>query len=322
VGMAKNVGKTVCLRSILDYYKNQGEAIAVTSIGVDGEKTDVLYENSKPELTFYPGMLVQTSEFHYRQRKSTTEIIDVSREKTAMGRLISARVVLEGKMILSGYSYSAGLQRFIKEAHTAGSTTVLIDGALSRMSLASPVVAQAMILCTGAALSKNLVQLVKQTQYQYELINLPLYPLKNAVDFSSMQPGIWGISPEGEVHNFHIRSALQGKEAKEEIEKEVRKRKLTIYLSGLLNDSFLQLLLSFKEKPNIVVSDFTKIFVQPPLFYSFLKAGGRIFVVNRTQLLAVCANPISVDGYKMNSVQLCQTLSQALGREVYDIKKA
>lgn len=40
VGTAKNVGKTFCLQHILTHYRERGAALAVTSIGVDGENTD------------------------------------------------------------------------------------------------------------------------------------------------------------------------------------------------------------------------------------------------------------------------------------------
>ena len=165
VGMAKNVGKTVCLRALLQHYRRQDRAsqLAVTSIGVDGESTDALFKNAKPELDFYPGMIVQTSEQHYLRRRLSAEILDISRETTACGRLVTAKVLTPGKLMLSGYAYTQGLKRYISLAHQEGAATAIIDGALSRMSLASPFVSEAMVLCTGAALSKNMNELVSKT---------------------------------------------------------------------------------------------------------------------------------------------------------------
>ena len=39
-GMAKNTGKTVTLNYLLEQLRLRGKAVAVTSIGIDGEKTD------------------------------------------------------------------------------------------------------------------------------------------------------------------------------------------------------------------------------------------------------------------------------------------
>ncbi|MEG1909488.1 MAG: hypothetical protein RR190_00775, partial [Bacteroidales bacterium] len=167
-------GKTECLNYILSHYKHHGEALAITSIGVDGESADAVYQTAKPEITFYENMLVQTSEKHFAQRQSTCEILDVSAQQTALGRLITARIKTEGKLILSGSSHTQGLLDFVNTMQNLGAKTCLIDGALSRMSLASPAIAEAMILCTGAALSKSLTHLVQKTKFQYDLIRLPL----------------------------------------------------------------------------------------------------------------------------------------------------
>lgn len=50
--------------------------------------------------------------------------------------------------------------------------TTIVDGALSRLSLSSPAVTEAMVLATGAALSCNIPQLVRKTKYVYDLICL------------------------------------------------------------------------------------------------------------------------------------------------------
>lgn len=47
-----------------------------------------------------------------------------------------------------------------------------MDGALSRLSLASPAVTEAMILATGAAVAGNIPELVRKTKYVYELIGI------------------------------------------------------------------------------------------------------------------------------------------------------
>lgn len=56
-----------------------------------------------------------------------------------------------------------------------GAHTTLVDGALSRLSSASPTIAEAMILTTGASLSANMDELVNKTDFAVKLINLPEY---------------------------------------------------------------------------------------------------------------------------------------------------
>lgn len=323
--MAKNVGKTVCLRALLDCYRapEKARALAVTSIGMDGENTDSLFKTAKPELDFYPGMLVQTSEQHYFRRHLSADILDVSRETTACGRLVTAKVLTPGKLILSGYAYTGGLRQYIAQAHAFGAGTAVIDGALSRMSLASPFVSEAMILCTGAALSKNLNELVQKTRLQYSLMNLPVLGREQGCSgwigrLCEIRSGVHGIGPDGEIRSLDIPSLLQVDKHLDKIEPYCRPH-CYLYVSGLLSDSFLKFLSSRRHRPDLVVSDFTKLFVGMQAFEAFLRSGSRIWVLQQPEILGVCVNPFSPEGYMLDSLQLRERMGEALGREVYDI---
>ncbi len=337
VGTAKNVGKTFCLQRILAHYRDRGAALAVTSIGVDGENTDVFYKTPKPELTFYPGMLVQTSETHYRQRRLTADILEIGRTSTALGRLVTARVAVPGKLIISGPSDTEGLKAFIAYAHAAGHPTVLIDGALSRMSLASSAVAQGMILCTGAALSKSMDKVVQDAVFRYKLMQLPPVEPSELLGGAAADPvtverldrirqGVWGLSEEAGLVDLGLRSTLVGGlppilKGGGGVSGEKVAAPNALFIAGMLSDRFLQSLCERKPPLDLIVSDFTKIFVQPATYSLFLKRGGRLRVLRRTELLAVCANPCAPEGYAFDSARLCAALSRALDREVFDLRQ-
>lgn len=323
--MAKNVGKTVCLRALLDYCHRTGRArdIAVTSIGTDGEAVDQVYLTDKPELVFYPGMVVQTAEQYYHRRRLTAEILDISRESTACGRLVTARVRTPGKLIISGHAHTKGLQEYIRLVHRLGTRTAVIDGALSRLSLASPFVSEAMVLCTGAAVSKNLEELVRKTVFQYRLLNLPLFsglPVgqRLASSLQDLSSGVHGIDPQGDTSDLGIPSLLQIDKHIEKIEPYCRPGAF-LYVAGLLNDAFLNRLLARKHRPDIVVSDFTKFFFSEPVYKAFTLAGSRIRVLRQPRVVGLCVNPVSPDGYKLDSKALRGRMGEALGCPVYDI---
>ena len=150
VGLEKNTGKTECLNYILGQLGGQAERFALTSVGIDGESRDQVCQTAKPEI----------------------EVLDVSLERTALGRLITARARMSGKLLLSGPSDTAGLKALIDRLKARGVGTTIVDGALSRLSLASPAVTEAMILATGAAVAGNIPELVRKTKYVYELIGI------------------------------------------------------------------------------------------------------------------------------------------------------
>ena len=174
VGLEKNTGKTVTLNYLLSHLPADCR-VAVTSIGLDGETRDQVAGTEKPEITLRKGTVFGTTEKHYRQRKMVSELLDVSDEiRTALGRLVTARVITEGKVIIAGSGSTEMLKRWMRAVEKEVDL-ILVDGALSRMSLASPTVSEGMILATGAAYSANIDTLVRKTAYIVHLIGLPLW---------------------------------------------------------------------------------------------------------------------------------------------------
>ena len=199
-----------------------------------------------------------------------------------------------------------------------GIDLVIIDGALSRMSSASPAVSQSMILATGAAYSANINTLVSKTAHVVDLVNLELTSEKNRDTLSLLDKGLWFIDKQGQLHPLDTMTSLskdihfQGMEDCE-----------TLYVAGALVDGFLEKVRKNKnlKQVELVVRDFTKIFVTPQQFRLFIKAGGRISVLQKSKLIAVTVNPTSPSGYVLDSDTLCARLSEAIRLPVYDLIK-
>ena len=173
VGLEKNTGKTVTLNYLLRHLPSDVR-VGVTSIGLDGESRDQVVGTEKPEIMLRAGSLFATTEKHYRERRLVAELMDVSDIPTALGRLVTARTLIEGKVIIAGPGSTEQLKRWMRTVEKEVDL-ILVDGALSRMSLASPTVSEGMILATGAAYSANIDTLVRKTAYVVHLINLPLW---------------------------------------------------------------------------------------------------------------------------------------------------
>lgn len=319
VGLEKNTGKTECLKYVLDRLPVRDKRIAVTSIGIDGESVDQVTRTQKPEIVFPEGMYFGTSEMHYRQRRLTSELIDVSDESTSLGRVVTAKALTRGKILLSGPSSASSLKRWMGEMqHRFGIDLVVIDGALSRMSSASPAVSQSMILATGAAYSANIATLVNKTAFVVELVNLDLTSEANIRLLEPLDKGLWFIDKDGSLHSLDTLTSLS-----KDIHFEGMDGCETLYVAGALVDGFLEKLRKNKDlkQVELVVRDFTKIFVTPQQFRLFIKSGGRIKVLQKSKLIAVTVNPTSPSGYVLDSDTLCGKLSEAIGLPVYDLIK-
>ena len=62
IGMCKNAGKTTVLNSLIEECFAHGETPALTSIGRDGERSDVVTSTKKPEIFVYDGTIIATAE--------------------------------------------------------------------------------------------------------------------------------------------------------------------------------------------------------------------------------------------------------------------
>ena len=271
-GLEKNTGKTESLNYVLNRLKTMNTQIALTSIGVDGEKTDQVTRSPKPEITVYEGMIFVTSEKHYLERKIISEILDVSQERTALGRLITARARMQGNVILSGPSGTAEVRKLIENMEQYGVNTVIVDGALSRLSFASPAVTDALILATGASLSANIPQLVSKTNFVKQLIELPLVEDELAKRLQELKQGIWGIDETGRIHDLEISSVF----LLDKTDKDIFRFGNRIFIPGAITDKLIAFLLTQNKKVELIVSDFSRIFCSQNHFSSFLKRGNTL----------------------------------------------
>ncbi|MBO7489976.1 MAG: hypothetical protein J6T88_06835 [Bacteroidales bacterium] len=319
VGLEKNTGKTVCLNYILGRLNQLGVECAVTSIGIDGEQTDAVYGSAKPEITLYDGMTFITSEKHYRIRRLVSEIIDIDPRRTSLGRLVTAKVRCGGKVLLSGAASTGLLREQIGRFSAEGMPLTIVDGALSRLSLASPTVTDAMVLATGAAVSPNIGQLISKTRFVCRLIALEEVEPQLQQALSPLERGIWAVDSEGCIHDLHLNSAFM-------LDKEndsLFAYGTTLFAAGAVSDRLLKHLAAQKNIADIrlIVRDFTKLFITPEVYANYIKRGGQLTVLQRSKLIAVCLNPTSPQGYNLNSAEACKALSEALGMPVWDVMK-
>ena len=309
-GLAKNAGKTVTLNYLIREAHKKAYRIGVTSIGVDGESIDSVTHTEKPEIRLYSGMLFATSETHYRQRLIESEVISLSTRQTSLGKVVTAKALSDGKVLLSGPADTFSLRRLIDDMHRQEIQTVLVDGALSRVSIASPVVTDAVILATGAAVSPDIHTIVAKTRFVCSLIELPEADALQREKLKDFTSGIWALNEEGIPVDLGIKTSLDLKAIKDGILNYGPK----VYASGAVTDKLLRFLTSQKEikETELIVRDFTKIFVEPATLQLFLKKGGKIKVLKSCKLLAITVNPWSPAGFSVNRVKLQEALQKEI----------
>lgn len=317
VGMEKNAGKTQTLNYVLSRLRTFSKTIALTSIGVDGETLDIVTNTSKPEIEIYPNTTFITSQALYPQREIVSAIEEVSNQTTALGRLIQARAITQGKILLAGPSDTISLKKLIEKLEKS-IDLILIDGALSRKTFGSPSITQAMILSTGASLSASLNVVVKKTKFIYQMTQLPQYEGKFAEQLQQIENGIYAITDEG-IKDLQIPSLMMIDKYKDKI----FACGTRLFVAGALNDKFIQFLKIQKnpQEIEIIIKDFTKIFSNEDNTLQYLSKGGKIKVLDKANLIAITANPISPTGYHFNNEEMLDALRKEIPINIYNVKQ-
>ena len=82
IGMCKNAGKTTVLNRLIKDCRRMDESIALTSIGRDGERSDLVTNTKKPEIFVYDGTIIATAESCFL-RAEICPIPEMMRKRTA-----------------------------------------------------------------------------------------------------------------------------------------------------------------------------------------------------------------------------------------------
>ncbi len=173
VGMCKNAGKTVTMNRAIRELRDAGVCIGLTSVGRDGESTDLVTNTAKPGIYVGEGTVIATAAGLLKYCDITKEILETTGISTPLGEVVLVRACSDGFVQAAGPSITTQLPGITEQLISFGAEQVLIDGALGRRSLCSRRVSAGTILCTGASYHKDMEVVVRDTAYVCELLQLP-----------------------------------------------------------------------------------------------------------------------------------------------------
>lgn len=148
VGTAKNAGKTTTFNALRAVAARRGVAIAVTSIGRDGEPADALDAEPKPRVRLAPGTIVALPA-GLVPRSPALAILDAG-GASALGTTVFARVVLPTTCEIAGPPTARAMRATIERLRGLSTGPVFVDGAIDRVAALAGG-GDAVIVATGAA---------------------------------------------------------------------------------------------------------------------------------------------------------------------------
>jgi hypothetical protein len=265
--MSKNAGKTTVLNSLLKYY------------------------TEKPRIFVSEGTLFTAAAGLLSFCDVTKEILMTTGINTPLGEVIILRARSGGYIQLAGPSINAQTARMCKTLQKLGAQTVIVDGAFSRKTLASPAVTESTILCAGASLGKNMLRVVDETRHVHDLLKSE----KTGPElerFTEEYP-LAVVTEDGDCKGFD-RAAL--------------------------TDAFADELLRQGVKNAVVAAgDASKFLIKPETYQRLALKNIKLRVRNVTNLIAVTINPVSSYGYEFNAGDFKDALAQAIDTPVVNV---
>ena len=134
IGLCKNAGKTTAMRRLMAELGE--ECLGLTSVGRDGECTDLVTGTEKPDLYLKKGDLFATARGMLTLCDATLEVVDLTDVMTPLGPVAVFRTLSDGYVQLAGPSAAGQLPPLTRRFQELGAQRVLIDGAAGRKSLA------------------------------------------------------------------------------------------------------------------------------------------------------------------------------------------
>ena len=316
IGMCKNAGKTTVLNSLIEECFAHGETPALTSIGRDGERSDVVTSTKKPEIFVYGGTLVATAEALLSLGDISREIVDTTGMPTPMGEVVILRACSDGLVQIAGPSMTAQLKVLRERLFELGAKRVFLDGALSRKSLAMPAVSEACILSSGASYARDMKKTVEDTAHSAALMSLEK---TLRFDAAALEKGAYAekfiaLDAEGELLAF-----AEARDAAERIRAANAAGIRALLVRGGVTDSVFEALFAAGKQLaglEIVIEDGSRLLVRTAGYQKMLRAGARVTVLDETRLAAVTVNPFSAYGEHYDKNAFFDAVRSAIPAEI------
>lgn len=313
VGMAKNAGKTTALNYLIEEAMDDGVRLGVTSTGRDGETQDLVTGTDKPQIYLEQDTIVTIPTQLYEMADAGLEILKKTKYSTPLGTLLLCRVADSGYAQIAGTPAAADTGKVCEEMLGYGCEMILIDGAIDRKSIASPETSDAVILSTGAVLSRSMRKVVEETAHIVTLYSLPEMEQGEAralIEENNFDDRIMLISRDGRVVKLDLATGLGSSRF---IDSEIDDDTEYVYIPGAFTNSVIaDINLKKLKRIKFILKNPTKIFLSAMDWGLWRKKGLRVNVLKNIKIAAITVNPWAPAGYTFDREALIAAMQEAI----------
>lgn len=317
VGMSKNSGKTVALNHLIGEAMEEDIIVGITSIGRDGENLDIVTETEKPRIYVGEGNYIATAKEMLNYGDANIEIIKVTEYRTPLGEIVIGRVRNGGYVQIAGPQLLSEIKAVSNIMLELGAGFVIIDGALDRITSAAPTISESTILSTGAVVSRDINKVIDETAHLVSLFNLPAIENKETrltVEELIQNNKIAIINQDNKADIIPLKTALKSGNIIGDYLKD--DSKYIVIPGSLVKNTVEDLTRSTRKYKDveIIVTDGTKIFINPNDWIRFQRQGIIVKVLDKVDLVALTLNPYSPKGYYFEPLNFLEQMKSRINK--------
>jgi len=296
IGLVKNAGKTTVVNALMANCKHR---FGLTSLGLDGERTDHLTGLAKPRIAPPAGTLVATTQGSLDRSGYAMDVLEELPYHTPLGRVLVGRAGGEGHQVeVSGPTTLAELRGTVARLQALGAEQVLVDGAINRLGSASPRVSDGLVMATGGMVGETLDEAVETTSATLDTLLLPAAsPETRALIAPFLENRTRAVSfdDRGAATPLELPTVVgEGVTVAREVE---RLGTRTLFIGGALTQEFVDdftRVLPPRRELRLVVRDATVLVLPASAVSRIPRRGIALEVLAQLRVLAVTANPFRV----------------------------
>jgi hypothetical protein len=323
VGMAKNAGKTTALNFLIEEAMDEGIVLGITSTGRDGETQDLVTGTEKPRVYLDQGTLVSVPSQLFGLADAGLEILRRTKYSTAIGELLICKVQDAGYVQIAGPVINSETKKLCQDMFGLGCDLVMIDGAIDRKTIASPETSDAIILATGAVLSRSMKKVVEETAHVVHLYGLPEFDENDKVTEFIRQDNYEHIIAFNDKGEGKVLDLVTGLGAARYIDDAIEEDTRYIFIPGAFTNSVVaDITNKHLKQVEFILKDPTKIFVNIMDWGQLRKRGFKVKVLKNIEIAAITVNPWSPQGYTFDSDILIEEMKKLIpDMPIIDVRK-
>lgn len=307
IGLSKNAGKTTLLNYLIKQYEQQEQKLGIASIGVDGEKVDLLTGQPKPLIHVPKGALVVTTEEGLTEGTATWRIYDRIGSNTSIDNIYIAEAIEEGTVKLIGTHTINIITNILQYFKLYGAEKVIIDGAYDRFSSANPSITNQVYLVIGASLHQDQEQFWNIVD---ERLSRFFYPVTNDQEIIELVKE-WKEEETLLIKHNNGWSSYSANHLIVSKKLDLSNIEKLVIPGALLEKSFSQILQQ-KKGFDIVIKNGLKSFVPANMVKRWIEKGGSLKVLDQINLKGIAYNPYSPLGYSFSDQQMKRGIKEIL----------